>query len=227
MGKPEITDYKSIVLASSATLGLLYGADFLPTDTPALAMIVKGAPVGLLALYAALNRNILLAVALGFGTAGDVFLAGSFETAFMWGLSAFLIGHLAYMWLLWPARRGWRDVPGGQRAAVGLVATLGILQGAYLLPHLAGLVLPVMLYTAVLVAMTALAITSRYPLRLAGLRLVGLGAVLFFLSDLVLGLSFFSPDIDVPRGLNWFLYYPGQLLLAVGLVRGKLNPTVT
>lgn len=215
MGKPEITDYKSIVLASSAALGLLYGADFLPTDTLAVALISKGAPVGLLALYAALNRNILLAAALGFGTAGDVFLAGRFEAAFMFGLSAFLIGHLLYIRLIWPARRGWRDVPGGQRAAVGLVAALGILQGAYLLPHLAGLALPVMLYTAVLVAMTALAIVSRYPL-----RLVGLGAVLFFLSDLVLGLGFFSPHIDVPRGLNWFLYYPGQLLLAYGLAGG-------
>ena len=220
MSKPETTDYSRMLLAASAALGLLYAFGFLPTDTAALAMISKGAPVGLLALYAALNRNMLLAVALGFGTAGDVFLAGNSETAFMWGLSAFLIGHLAYIWLIWPARPPWRDVSATRRAAIGLVMGVGILQGGYLLPHITGLVLPVTLYTAILMAMTALAIASRYPLRLAGLPAVGLGAVLFFLSDLVLGLSLFSQDIDVPRWLNWLLYYPGQLLLAVGLVGG-------
>ncbi|MCH8862793.1 MAG: lysoplasmalogenase [Proteobacteria bacterium] len=220
MSKPQITDYSRIILATSAALGLLYAFAFLPSDTPALAMFSKGAPVGLLALYAALNRNILLAVALGFGTVGDVFLAGNSERAFMWGLSAFLIGHLLYIWLIWPARLSWPDVSATRRTAVGLVMGAGILQGWYLLPYTRELALPVTLYTAILMAMTLLAIASRYPLRLAGLPAVGLGAILFFFSDLVLGLSLFSPDIDVPRGLNWSLYYPGQLLLAVGLVGG-------
>jgi uncharacterized membrane protein YhhN len=215
LGKPEITDYRSIVLASSATLGLLYGLGLLPTDTLAAAMISKGSCVGLLAVYAVLNRNFVLALALGFGTAGDVFLVGKSEAAFMFGLSAFLAGHLVYMWIIWPARIAWRDLPNMRRIAIGLIAALGVMQGWYLLPYIAGLEAPVVIYTAVLMAMTALAIASRYPL-----RLVGLGAVLFFLSDLVLGISFFSPDMNVPRGLNWSLYYPGQFLLAYGLARG-------
>lgn len=204
-----------IFLASSATLGFLYGFGFLPTETTALAMLSKGSCVGLLTLYAALNRQLLLAVALGFGTLGDVFLAGQFEAAFMFGLSAFLIGHLAYIRLIWPTRIRWGALPDIRRSAIGLTVGLGILQGWYLRPYIDGLILPVILYTAVLVAMTALAIGSRYPL-----RLVGLGAMLFFLSDLVLGFSLFSPDLVVPRWLNWFLYYPGQLLLAIGLVGG-------
>ena len=215
LGKREGIEFRRIVIVASAALGLLYAFDFLPADSLALAMLSKGSCVGLLALYAALNRNILLVVALGFGTAGDVFLASGSSDAFMWGLAALLIGHLAYIWLIWPARLTWNDLSAARRAAIGLVAMLGILQGWYLLPHIAGLVLPVTLYTAVLMVMTALAIASRYPL-----WLVGLGALLFFLSDLVLGLSLFSPDMAVPRGLNWLLYYPGQLLLAVGLVGG-------
>lgn len=205
-----------IILATSASLGFLYGFGFMPMETQALAMISKGSCVGLLTLYAALNRNLLLATALGFGAAGDVFLASGFEAAFMFGLSAFLVGHLAYIRLIWPTCIRWSALPDIRRSAIGLTIGVGLLQGWYLLPYAAGLEVPIILYTAILVAMTALAIASRYPL-----RLVGLGAVLFFLSDLVLAIYLFSPDIMVPRWLNWFLYYPGQLLLAIGLCASK------
>lgn len=215
MSKSGSTDDSRLLLVVSAALGLSYGFGLLPADTQALAMLSKGSCVGLLALYAALHRNFMLAVALAFGTAGDVFLASQFQEAFMLGLSAFLIGHLVYIWIIWPARISWAQVSNIRWTAIGMVAGLGLLQGAYLLPHVWGLDVPVVIYTAILMVMTALAIASSYPL-----HLVALGAALFFLSDLVLGLSFFSPDIDVPRWLNWFLYYPGQLLLAVGLVGG-------
>lgn len=215
MGMPART-----VLALSVVLGLLYGLGLLPTGTPALAMASKGSCVGLLAIYAVLSRNRMLAAALGFGTAGDVFLASGIESAFMLGLSAFLLGHLFYIAQLWPRRLPLDDLDPLRRAALLAVVGAGLWQGWYLLPYVPGLEIAIAVYSLALMAMTCLAAMSAYPF-----RLVGLGALLFFFSDVALGIALFSPDIVVPRALNWFLYYPGQLLLALGLGGGALGPT--
>ena len=75
------------------------------------------------------------------------------------------------------------------------------------------------IYT-VLVAMTA-AKSLSVAIVLAGKPgglLLGLGGLLFFLSDMVLGIWNYRKNHILPADLNWLLYFAGQFLLCAGYI---------
>ena len=75
------------------------------------------------------------------------------------------------------------------------------------------------IYT-VLVAMTA-AKSLSVAIVLAGKPgglLLGLGGLLFFLSDMVLGIWNYRKNHILLAGLNWLLYFAGQFLLCAGYI---------
>ncbi|MGK6319820.1 lysoplasmalogenase family protein [Sphingomonas sp. DT-204] len=164
----------------------------------------KGAGVGLLALWAALNARShdgrLIAAVLALGALGDVLLAAVGLTA---GALAFLAGHVVavVLYLRSRARPWWLMVPAVVLAplvAVVLAATPG-----------AGIAL----YATGLGAMAGAALISRFP------RVVGIGAMLFVLSDWLIfaemGALAGSP---LPGLLIWPLYFAGQAMVAGGVV---------
>lgn len=179
----------------------------------------KGAGVSLLAVYAALNaRGIdgwLLAVVMAFGALGDMLL----EThGLVIGALAFLAGHLTAIGLYMRNRR--RPLtPADWAVAAGIVVSVTV--ASYLLPpERAGAGL-VALYALGLSAMAAAAWLSRFPR-----PLVAAGALMFCVSDLLIFLRTGRPDLDIlPIGLAvWGLYFAGQALIAVGVVRGLRTP---
>jgi uncharacterized membrane protein YhhN len=173
----------------------------------------KGAGVSLLAVYAALNAKSLdgwlLAAVMAFGALGDMLL----EThGLIVGALAFLAGHLVAIGLYAKNRR-----PAGAAdwaVAAGIVISVTV--AAYLLPpERAGAGL-VALYALGLAAMAAAAWLSRFPR-----PLVAAGALMFCVSDLLIFLRTGRPTLDIlPIGLAvWGLYFAGQALIAVGVVR--------
>ena len=197
----------AVVAASSYVLGW-----FLPIpDWVNVAW--KGAGVSLLAVYAALNaKNLdgwLLAVVMAFGALGDMLL----EThGLVTGALAFLAGHLTAIALYLRNRRPAAAVDWA--VAAGIVVSVTV--AAYLLPpERAGAGL-VALYALGLAAMAAAAWLSRFPR-----ALVAAGALMFCVSDLLIFLRTGRPALDIlPIGLAvWGLYFAGQALIAVGVVR--------
>lgn len=162
--------------------------------------------VGLLAYDgSAYARWIVIGLVLG--AVGDVFLLGSNKRAFLAGLVAFLLGHLAYVVAVA------QIVPicqwAGWLAIVPVVA--GIAALVWLRPHTGKMTIPVIAYVVVITTMVIAALaTERTTLRL--------GAVVFFASDLAVARHRF-----VERALSnklWGLpaYYAGQLLIAWSIV---------
>ena len=196
----------------SALFASLYGLGWLPDETPFYQMLAKGAGVTLLAVYAAHQRNMFLAAALGFGALGDVFLAAPLANNFIYGLSAFLVGHLFYIAIFWPWRSGFFINVLRRRMAL-VTVLLMIMMGWHLVPLLGDKLIPVLVYMGVLGAMTLLAQFNHLSM------LAAVGAFLFFTSDVILGMNLFSDTYDVPRWVNWWVYYPAQLLLCLGLVK--------
>ena len=197
----------AVVAASSYVLGW-----FLPIpDWVNVAW--KGAGVSLLAVYAALNaKNLdgwLLAVVMAFGALGDMLL----EThGLVTGALAFLAGHLTAIALYLRNRRPAAAVDWA--VAAGIVVSVTV--AAYLLPpERAGAGL-IALYALGLAAMAAAAWLSRFPR-----ALVAAGALMFCVSDLLIFLRTGRPALDIlPIGLAvWGLYFAGQVLIAVGVVR--------
>lgn len=160
-------------------------------------------------------RVLLVAGAL-FGVVGDVALLGATEARFMVGLAAFAAGHLGYtaaalrvgmstwalvgvavMAMLLAYRFATRIVPGARR------------EGG---PVLAG---AVVFYGAVISAM----VVAAWGVASGGgaAWLAGVGAVLFAISDWVLGHTRFAGPLPGGRLAVMVPYHTGQAMLLVGV----------
>jgi len=153
------------------------------------------------------GRLILLGLALSW--CGDMFLVGSSKTAFLSGLVAFLLAHVAYVAAFvthgYERRWVWAATIPVSAAAIGVFV--------WLEPNTPpDLMNPVRAYVAVISLMVIFAIGTRGR---GGSLLIVAGAVLFFLSDLsVAALRLVQTEyptyiIGLP------LYYAGQVCLAL------------
>jgi len=175
-----------------------------------LELAWKGTGVGLLAVYAALqarDRNgWLLTAVMTLGFLGDVLLG----VQFIVGAVAFLIGHVVAIGLYLTNRRP--ALTGSQRALALLLVPAAVVI-AFLLPADRAAAPGVAFYTLGLSLMAATAWTSRFP-RFT----VGLGALMFLVSDLVIFAKMGPlPDTFLTGLAVWVPYYGGQLLICVGV----------
>ena len=196
------------VLIAALVAGCSYLFGMNADLNPSLMLAWKGAGVWLLAIYAGLlarkNDGWLIAFVMGMGALGDVLLERNITV----GAGAFLVGHVAAIYLYLTNRR--RVLTASQRwlAIVAVPATLLI---AWSLTRSG----PILIYTLFLAMMAASAWISRFPR-----YWTGIGAMLFVVSDLLIfarmgiweGVGWLSPAI-------WLLYFGGQVLIVLGVTR--------
>jgi len=165
------------------------------------------------ALKSAYGRLLLLGLALSF--LGDAFLIGDSRQAFLAGLAAFLLAHVAYVVAF--------VVKGVSLRWIGFsalpVVACAVAVSLWLAPHTPPeLSLPVRLYTVVISGMLIAAIGTRGK---GGPVLIVVGASLFFLSDLSVA-ALRLVQTEFPHyvwGLP--LYYAGQLCLALSISQSR------
>jgi uncharacterized membrane protein YhhN len=148
---------------------------------------------------------------------GDLWLLGAGSTAFLLGLGAFLLAHVAYVaaFLAHGVAARWTA------AATAPVVAAAAIALWWLFPHVPdGMRMPVLAYVVVISSMVALAFGTRGH---DGPVLVPLGAVLFYVSDLAVAAGqFVQPDFpNYVWGLP--LYYAGQTCLALS-VASRASP---
>lgn len=143
--------------------------------------------------------------ALALGGLGDIALLGEGGAAFTTGLASFLAGHVAWVAALRPKSAG--VLAARPAAAVPYLAAWAGLN-AYLWPRTGRDRIPVLVYSAALVA-TALAALD------TGDRAVAAGGALFLVSDTLLALDRFA-DVHLPghEAVVMASYTTGQALLA-------------
>jgi uncharacterized membrane protein YhhN len=167
----------------------------------------KASGIVLLGLYALSQRAWLAGVALLLCATGDVLLEIVFEA----GMAAFALGHIVYIFcfLEWGRVLGpnKRDYP---VAGIVLVASLILL--VWFFPGLGGLMIPALIYQAVITVMVATAMVVKAPM------IARLGAVMFMVSDTLIAIGKFT-DIDPPAGSVWITYAGAQIMIAWGLSR--------
>ena len=210
MPRRALIDHRPWLLASlAASVSYFFFRD---NPVPGLYLIAwKGAAVALLAIYAARRgRGVngwLLTAAMALGALGDMVL----ELSMVGGGALFALGHLVAIMLF-------LRNPRERRTRSQVLAALALLVG----PPLAGALLampdprwPLAAgYAAVVGAMGAAAWLSRFPR-----YRVGIGAVLFVASDLLI---FAREGQHVPEAVTWWLiwplYYAAQFLIATGVI---------
>lgn len=200
------------VLALSVAAGLSFLAGW---DWPlphGLLLAWKGAGVGLLAVYAAMEARTLdgwwLAAVMALGALGDVLL----DVGLVPGAVAFLFGHMFAIGLYLHNRRPHPSLTQWLLAIVLVPTTVLI---AYLLPDdRAGAPL-VAVYALGLALMAATAWLSRFP----RFR-TGIGAQMFLISDLLIFARQGPLHGQAWLGFAvWGLYYLGQLLIVLGVTQ--------
>lgn len=175
---------------------------------PGALVALIGVALSLGALDTSVGRWIL--VALVCSLAGDVLLLGDAERSFIRGLASFLLGHLAYVVaFLLLAPPTWSPVVALVLVALVIVGRRVFLgaraQGG---PVLGGAVAA---YMAVIGTMAALGVSLGRPV-------LGAGALLFLVSDAVLGWDRFVARQPWARVVVMTTYHLGQLLIVIGAI---------
>lgn len=158
--------------------------------------------------------SFTLAITLGLvlSMGGDVALMFKSSKAFLLGLILFLLAHIVYS-ITFTVPNGFH--PQDLVTAIVLLA-IAVPIYLFLLPGLHRLKIPVIFYILVICFMVNRAISTFFGEAFTTTQawLVASGAILFWLSDLLLAINRFRvPFKAEPLGL--FLYYGGQLLIAL------------
>ncbi len=152
------------------------------------------------------GRIVLAALALSW--IGDLLLTYRSRSAFLAGLVAFLLGHVAFVAAFWSLGIG---VVYAVVAAV-VVAVIAIVVLRWLAPHVGDMKGPVVAYVGVISVMVMFAFGAFGN---GASVLVPVGAMLFFVSDLFVARNqFVAPDV-ANRIWGLPLYYLAQILLAL------------
>jgi len=207
MPKRALIEHRPYLLASLASAVAFY---FL-SDNPiggVWLILLKGAGVGLLALYA-LRRapgldGKLIAGVMAFSAIADMVLEIDFEL----GGILFVLSHLIAVTLY--ARNRRESTSASQK---GLAVALLI--GTPLIAWFLSSATLIVIYAAWLGVMAASAWISRFPR-----YRVGIGAVLFIISDWLIFSRIGPFDLSpLPDLLVWPLYYAGQVMIVTGVVQ--------
>ncbi len=189
-----------------------------------LDFLIKSVPAACLCLLVFLMtdgiRGKLLAAGFFCAAAGDMILEIDTGSLFVAGLTAFLIAHLFYMMVFTrrpclTATRLW---------TVAAMLVYGCILGLYLYPSLSDMRIPVLIYLVIIMGMGAAAAIGgkNHFLAIAG-------AWLFILSDSLIAVDRFSFPVPKSSLLIMVLYYTGQYMIALGMLRtlpAKNNPPI-
>jgi len=200
----------------AALISAFYAIVWLSKPQSLIRSLLKTGPMGLLVLAAISgSAPIIIILALIACSAGDYFLSREGEKQFLFGLTAFLIGHLFY--IAYFARSFSPNLLGNaqvQQTGFLLLALVAMVL-LRIWPHLKELRIPIIIYGLTIAAMAFFA-------RIAdpGLTILA-GIVLFMVSDILLANDKFMPlSKSILRQalpyFIWVLYFTSQLLIVLG-----------
>ena len=171
--------------------------------------VLKAIPVSTLLVLVLRDMRgfarICLAGALIGSVCGDILLDLPYVNVFIFGLAAFLVGHLFYTVLFF--RHAKSPDRFGKATVVGLVIFAGVMIWIFrgIPPALFG---PVVVYIVVIITMSIGAFLVP-----AENRLLFMGALLFIASDVVLAVNKFLFVIPYGRVINISLYFIAQFII--------------
>lgn len=182
---------------------------FKPVST---VLVILVALLSLLTPSARLAFTLWVVAGLVFSLGGDVALMLRTQRWFLIGLLLFLLAHVVYS----VAFTIFDGFHAEDLISAVVLLVLGVAVYLYLRPGLGTMQGPVIFYIVVICFMVNRAVSAFYGQAFTSTQawLLAVGAILFWLSDLMLAINRFRHPFKVePTSL--FLYYGGQLLIAL------------
>lgn len=186
----------------------------------AFSIALKMSPALLMAgeVYRRRRRAVWpMVAALVFHAAGDGLLnLGS--RYFLAGMAAFFVGHLGYIAAFWPQCQPYNQLSIQRRVAIAALVVLMAALTLYIWPMLPGsLVVASPLYSLALTAMAVTALLGRWRV-----PWVAVGAILFVVSDVLLGLRLFA-GVHAFSFAIWPAYAAAQILIPLGYLQSTAS----
>jgi uncharacterized membrane protein YhhN len=197
----------TLLFAAAALTALSHLANEWVQLAPPAGLAWKAAGIILLGVYALSQRAWLAGAGLLVCAAGDVLL----EIVFVYGMAAFAVGHILYCLAFaeWGRTLGLnrRDFP-----VVIIILAISGLMLIWLAPGMGDLLVPALLYQAIITLMVCCAFIVKAPM------LARIGAVMFMLSDSLIAADRFAGADSLP-GSVWITYAAAQIMIAWGMSR--------
>lgn len=149
----------------------------------------------------------LFVYAILFSTLGDVALALQGGELFIWGLGAFLIGHLFFI-------RSFQPISSDKKKYIAPYCIFAMLIFYLMAPNLKAFFLPVLIYVLVLLAMASSALLSKH----SNIWMI-LGGTSFLISDSLIGIEKFYSDFAASHFFIMVTYYFAQFALVKGYLK--------
>lgn len=217
----EFHAFDKLLIVISALCSLLYLAtvDYQPYPGSVIIKALSIAPIALLAFRVLKTLDgLILAIVFIFSCTGDVLLGLHRADLFLYGLIAFLIAHLFYIWLFTRNSHAPVRVTTRQQLLIFLLLVYGAAMAAWLWPGLGEMRIPALIYMGIITLMCISA-------TLAGFAHASIvfGALLFLISDSLIAIGRFKTPVPYNGYAVWITYYIGQCLIAFGFLREKLR----
>jgi len=164
-----------------------------------------------------------------FGLFGDIFLMYDYVDPyfFMFGLGAFLIGHLFYISAFYLDYKWAPSIEKNYtRIAIGIFGVFCVAFYLFLRPNLGDMKIPVMIYSFIISLMAIMAANRKGRVNTLSFNLIFCGAILFLISDSILAYNkFVSPFNFAGIGIMG-TYMLAQYCITIGAIERKLKKHV-
>lgn len=167
-----------------------------------------------------------IGIGLFFGLIGDSLLMfqNVSDLFFIFGLVAFLLGHIAYITAFY-IDYSWAPKVEQKSRNLGIIFFGGFAVAFYLWlrPNLGTMNIPVLLYSLVIALMMIMANNRRGKVKSLSFNCIFFGALLFMISDAALGYQKFVTSFPFSGVLIMATYMPAQYLITIGAIERKLK----
>ncbi|TKC10079.1 lysoplasmalogenase [Pedobacter polaris] len=164
-----------------------------------------------------------------FGLVGDSLLmfVDVNSSFFMFGLIAFLLGHLMYIFAFYLDYKWNPQIEkSATRIALAVFGAFCLGFYLYLRPYLDSMKIPVMIYAFVISLMAIMAVNRKGRVSTLSFNLIFIGAILFLISDSFLAYNKFVKPFEGAGVVIMATYMLAQYLITVGSVERKLKKSI-
>jgi uncharacterized membrane protein YhhN len=167
------------------------------------------------------SLKFLIIAALAFSWLGDVLLLfdKQFKSFFIYGLLAFLVAHVFYIFYFLKVRRFNRPAKPPNALIFAAIAVYSLSLFGFLAPQVKNLLIPVAVYALVISAMLAASIAAFDFDRQNFGRISVAGTLLFIVSDSILAINRFAAPFEYAGVFVMITYALAQLLITEGGLR--------
>jgi len=226
----RVSRVSQLLLLSSILSSFLYWSSFVLPFSGYLHAVIKWLSIGTLSviILRLINRrqDIFLLAALFCHSLGDLALAHPYQDLLMLSIGPFLMGHVFYIFtfkadLPESYQLLKQSISRGKKILIVAVIIYTAIMSSILIPPLlnTNLVIPIAIYMFIISAMVILSSLPQYRS-----PWMTLGCWMYIISDSLIAINkFYMPLPPVLGACTWPLYYIGQILISLGLMKEKNN----